>query len=157
MNRAKSAAMRLLQGNPGKRPLDLSTDVNFRVGAPAIPKDMKGVALAHWRSLVPVLIEGRVLTPADGSILELTCQAYAYMKMLQRECDKKKSIVYEQIGAAGQKTKRRHVEFDLLDRAERKYFRYLSEFGLTPATRTRVKAMPSAKTTGIAEFFTQPK
>jgi phage terminase small subunit len=101
-----------------------------------------------------VLIPAEVLTPADAGLMALTCRTYAYMKRLQRQCDKQKTVVYEVGGSKGQKVERRRKEFDLLDQAEIKYFRLLQEFGLTPVSRNRVKtAKPSDEDSSVAEFF----
>ena len=86
-----------------------------------------------------MLIPAKVLTPADADLMALTCRAYAYMKRLQRECDKRKTVMYEVDGSKGQKVERRHKEFELLDLAKKKYFRLLQEFSLTPVSRNRVR------------------
>ena len=61
--------------------------------------------------------------------------------------------MYETDGSKGQKVERRHKEFELLDLAEKRYFRLLQEFGLTPVSRNRVKIAKPPSTSGIAEFF----
>lgn len=149
----KSAAMKLLEGNRGKRKIDPSTDVSFEVGAPTPPASMKGDALEHWKWLVEILVPARVLTPADFGIMLVVSNSYAQMMKLQRACDKKRSIVYTEKGSKGQVTRKSHHEFELLLHARRSYMRALAELGLTPASRNRVKAMPSAKKEGIGEFF----
>ena len=153
MSYKKTSEMKLLEGNRGHRPLDLSTDVAYQVGAPTIPYDMKGDARKHWRWLESVLIPARVLTPADAGLMALTCNAFAYLKRLEREGRKRKTIVYSVTGSTGQTIEKRHKEFDLLDQAERKYLRLLQEFGLTPVSRNRVKLAKLPVRSGIEEFF----
>ena len=151
--RPKSQALKILEGNAGKRRLDASADVAYAVGAPEAPKNLKGDALTHWRWLESILIPARVLTPADFGIMVLTTNAYAYMRRLERACQRRRTITYEEQGSKQQLVTRRYPEFELLDRAERKYLRMLTELGLTPASRTRVKAMPNAETSGVGQFF----
>ena len=105
------------------------------------------------RWMESVLLPARVLTPADAALMALTCNAFAYLKRLEREGRKRKTICYTVTGSTGQQIEKRHKEFDLLDQAERKYLRLLQEFGLTPVSRNRVKIAKLPSTGGIAEFF----
>ena len=150
----KTDTQKLLEGNRGKRALRPELDATIEQGTPSPPPSMKGEALAQWRWLCSELNKRRVLTTADRGLLILTCEAWEEYARLRDVCRKKRSFTFKARGVAGQEILKRNVEFELRDRAEKKYFRYLAEFGLTATIRDRVRAASHAPNyKGVARFF----
>jgi phage terminase small subunit len=120
--RPKSSALRVLQGNPGKRPL------NKREPHPGpLPHECPDVlteptARAEWDRLVPHLIAIGVVTMADRAVLVGYCAAWAQWLRLYENDD----------------VDRAHKAFTHLVRAA-------VELGLTPSSRSRVHAMAPGK------------
>jgi phage terminase small subunit len=85
---------------------------------PWLPK--RGVARAAWNRLAPILSHLRVLTVADAEALALACDALA-----------------EYLAARDDPDGWRHA-----DSAWKRYLYALRDFGLTPASRPKVSAMP---------------
>lgn len=75
--RNKPIALRVLQGNPGKRPLNDAEPTPDALDDLTPPTWMNIVAKRHWRQVAPKLQRMGVLTEADVDTLALYCQAYA--------------------------------------------------------------------------------
>lgn len=151
--RPQSAEMKILQGNPGKRRVDLETDVRFELGAPDPPKEVTGEARRHWKYLVGILAPARVLSAADLGVMILVCNCYAEMMRFERICARYSSPTYKVKGSTGQSVTKKREEFAMLATVRRQYLRMLIELGMTPASRTRVKALPRAKPTGLSAYL----
>lgn len=135
-------ALRLLRGNPGKRPLPKNEPKPPEVnpGKPAhIAKDK--VASAEWDRLVALTTakNARVLTVADGPMLEATVLAYSDLRESQRIIQAE-GMTYETTNPAGSLMYRKRPEVEIGADAWRRYVVGLTHFGLSPATRTKVKA-----------------
>jgi P27 family predicted phage terminase small subunit len=72
----KPTALKILQGNPGKRPLNAREPLPQR-GRPRCPTWLDREAKAKWKALVPELDRLGLLTVVDGDVLAAYCQAYA--------------------------------------------------------------------------------
>jgi len=72
-------AIKELEGNPGKRPLNAHEPRPERK-APACPKWLEPEAKKEWRRLAKKLEQLGVLTEADMSVFASYCQAYARWK-----------------------------------------------------------------------------
>lgn len=149
--KAVPTALRLIRGNPGKRPLP-KHEPRARLVAPDPPKRLQPVARSMWKELVPVLFRMRVLTEADLRALELICEAWAEYRQAQLIIAKQ-GAWYETINESGGKMIRSHPA--LVDRADawRRAKAGLVEFGLTPASRTKVTAAPEDAHDPLQEFL----
>lgn len=77
-NRPLPSALKLVLGNPGKRPL---TEDEFKPsGEPIKPKWLKGIASKRWDELAPVLIGAGVLTAVDGDAFAAYCALAAELQ-----------------------------------------------------------------------------
>jgi phage terminase small subunit len=72
----KPTALKILQGNPGKRPLNRA-EPTLEIADPERPEHLDEVACQEWDRLVPVLKRMRVLTEADRIALGNLCQTYS--------------------------------------------------------------------------------
>ena len=71
----KPAALRLLEGNAGKRPLNLSEGINPRIEVPSVPKHLGQEARKEWKRITPLLAELGLVSGLDRAALALYCQA----------------------------------------------------------------------------------
>lgn len=69
------AALKLIKGNPGKRPVPETPDVP--IAAPDKPEYLKGKAAEIWERIVPHLVTAQLCNPLCGEILALLCEAAA--------------------------------------------------------------------------------
>ena len=148
----KPSALKLLQGNPGKRPVNVR-EPKPRTDTPRCPSWLDDEAKKCWRELVPELKGMGVLTYIDGNALTAYCDTWSRWKravlFLQAKGD-----VYTIKDEQG---KIRYVQQWPQVAIARNLLavlnRYQQEFGLTPASRTRLVIGDVKSTSGIAEFL----
>jgi P27 family predicted phage terminase small subunit len=136
--RPKPAALRLLQGE--RRPSRTRAEPRPEAGRPPTPAHLKGAAAAEWSRLAELTETMRVLTVADGPILEATCAAYGEMRAAQRLLARE-GAVYNLKSKAGGMMRRKHPAADIAADAWRRYVQGLGHFGLSPSTRSKVSAL----------------
>ncbi|OJW11226.1 MAG: hypothetical protein BGO49_11205 [Planctomycetales bacterium 71-10] len=86
--------------------------------------DDYGYGREHWMELAPMLSAAGLLTEGDRHGLALMCRLYARFRL-----------------------------DPLDDKAIRSYQRLLTEFGLTPSSRSRIKAPPKPEQDKLSEFI----
>jgi phage terminase small subunit len=124
---------------------------------PALALDV--AARAHWERLAARLEVAGVLSLAHGEALALLAQALAdYGRVREALLGERELVVaVERVySKTGQLTRERMRENPLLKRSERLTLlinRLLGEFGLTPATQTRIEAKQQAATDGFESFL----
>ena len=79
----KPAALKLLEGNPGKRALNLSDGVNPRVQIPSAPDHLGKEARKEWKRITPLLEELGLISGLDRAALALYCQAVGRLSELE--------------------------------------------------------------------------
>lgn len=111
------------------------------------PADMDGIAAEKWRELVKLLEPLGMLTVVDVDALRIYCEAWQELQ----DCNAtlKREGSYQKVSSSGKKVA--HPALSRRDHALDRIRRYSQEFGLTPASRSRVdigagaKAMPKGK------------
>lgn len=107
-------------------------------GAPTPPKTLQGEARAEWDRMVARLVLSKTLSVVDDGALSNYCQLHASAEKLQAEEDTLASMFFVRQSLSGDEPKIHPVVAQL--RQYRMALRmYLVEFGLTPASRGRVR------------------
>jgi phage terminase small subunit len=75
-NPPKPSALRLLAGNPGKRPINTREPVTGEIDLQA-PPELSEAAVAHWNRNAPMLAKSGVLKQSDRDLLAAYAEAYA--------------------------------------------------------------------------------
>ena len=132
----------LVKGNPGKRALPKS-EPKPDVGAPARPEWLSESAAEVWDRLAPELVRLKVLTVADEIALALLCDAYAEFIAARQAVGGQ--AVYETETMQGTLMKRSHPAVAQASDAWRRVLAAASEFGLSPASRSKVTAAGDAQ------------
>jgi len=131
----KPSKLKLLEGNRGRRPI--SSEPEPMPGAPPMPPGMPSAAQTLWKHLVPELEALGLLTLVDGGALEGACRAIAQ----GRAADKAIEKLQKRIGS-GRSEEHDFYRLSILNAVSRKawgqYRAFCIEFGLTPASRTRL-------------------
>jgi len=129
------SAIRRLEGNPSRRPLN-SHEPQPRAKCPKMPKHLDERAQKEWRRLVPMLTQMRVLTEADGIALANLCVDYSILQQAQESLSK--------TGLLSKTTKTGMIHqsplLNIISVTTDRVTRGLREFGLTPASRSRIQA-----------------
>lgn len=148
----KPTALKLVAGNPGRRPLNKREPKPKRV-VPAPPEHLSADARTAWGSLAARLDRLGLLTELDVFALELLCENYA--EILALRADVAAGGRYQVVITKSQDLmeRARPVAMMLAD-AERRFRGMMSEFGLTPSSRSRIQTANDADdTTDPAEAY----
>lgn len=146
MSYAKPKALKILEGNPGGRPI-LAEPEPTR-GAPLPPEDLSGEALAEWSRIVPELDAVGLLTVVDRAYLVVYCEAwqtYCDARVMMREYGPLVS------GRDGNLVKNPAAQV-MRDSAD-VMLKYGSRFGLSPSDRTKLGTTPESPSKGDAQIL----
>jgi P27 family predicted phage terminase small subunit len=118
---------------------------------PKAPSHLNNFAKNKWKELAPVLAQTKVLSEADLTMLEALCEAYGQYREAQY-------AVYHYKDEETGKTKKRSLaqymsgknsqtmpEYTAMRQALSMVKTISAEFGLSPATRSRVNAIEEAE------------
>ena len=148
----KPTALRLLEGNPGKRALDLSAGVNPRVEIPSAPAHLSKEAKKEWKRITPILEELGLISGLDRTALGLYCQAVGRLVELElafngqvKRLEEGGASYVDAVARASQSETpsgyvQQSVMTQLIKNHREQVNRYLMHFGLSPAARARVQA-----------------
>jgi P27 family predicted phage terminase small subunit len=132
----KPVALKVLEGNPGKRPLNHDEPKPTPI-APACPDWLAPLARAEWDRVAPELERLGLLTAVDGAVLGAYCQAYARMVQAEEAIER---LGFNQFSKDGYAQQRPEVAIAMKSAAMVKAF--AAEFGLTPSSRGRMTLPP---------------
>ncbi len=127
----KPTALKILEGNPGKRPLNRHEPNPG--GVPQCPKHLDAQARREWRRLLPILLKMRVLTEADYIALANLCQTYSTMVKAQEQLQKAGLLYKSQSGYIQQSPL-----LSIVNSCVETITKLCREFGLTPSSRSRL-------------------
>ena len=149
----KSLELKILQGNPGRRPLP-SPGGPFVEGIPEKPPHLDEDASEEWDRLTTALVG--ILSPASRGTLLCACDAYSQLTASNRVL-KEHGSTYTTISESGSTLIRQRPEVRMREAARRSYQLALSELGAAPVRHGHVRKLPTAesvKPSGAARFFT---
>ncbi|WP_439891590.1 phage terminase small subunit P27 family [Ralstonia sp. 25C] len=139
-------ALKLVRGNPGKRPLPEDEPKPPR-GAPA-PEWLSVEAAKHWPTVAKQLEDAGVLTSMDAAALALYCEAFARWRHANEQVAKYGPVVKAPSGFPVQSP-----FLAIANKAFDQMAKMLIEFGMTPSSRSRVaKAAPDAAKNPFADL-----
>lgn len=153
----KPTALKLITGNPGKRALP-KHEPQFRQGVGQAPKTLDSVGVQCWKRLSALLDRTGVLTQPDEFALERLCDIYSEIQEC-RALIERDGRTYTTTGADGTALIKMNPAVTQLRAADTLFKAYLTEFGLTPAARSKVHAEPDGYTVDdpMARFFALPE
>jgi P27 family predicted phage terminase small subunit len=127
--------MKVLAGNPGRRPFNPDEPMP-EISVPECPAELGPVARREWDRMVSELGPLRILTNLDRAALAAYCGAYAMWAEATQAIQKYGSMVKSPSGYPVQSP-----YVSIANRQTEIMMRIASEFGLTPASRSRI-SMP---------------
>ncbi len=151
----KPTQLKVLEGNPGKRPLSLK-EPKPAAALPACPAFIKGAARKEWQRLAPELYQLGLLTRLDRAALAAYCIAWGQLEDVEHEVarmrrssrdlaklKKKNPGLKAQVsnGMVAVTSNGNAVIEPLLSvrkQAMEQMHKFLVEFGMTPASRSRL-------------------
>ncbi len=140
----KPTRMKVLAGNPGKRPLS-GREPQPPKDAPRCPAWLSPEAKREWRRMAPKLERMGVLTSIDVDAFAAYCQVYSRWKAAE-EFIAKHGDVYPLRDENGRVRYMQQFPQVAIAKSLLQTLRgYQQEFGLTPAARTRIEVSPPAQ------------
>jgi P27 family predicted phage terminase small subunit len=142
-------ALKLIQGNPGKRAINKSEPKKVAANL-RVPGHLDTIAKTQWKKLAGVLDDLGVISQTDLSALEQCVETYARIRRLRIEIKKLGGTAYESIKidhkgeATGEILWKAYPQVAQLERAETNHKVYLTELGLTPSSRSKIQAIDKA-------------
>jgi P27 family predicted phage terminase small subunit len=128
--------LKLLRGNPGKRPLP-ENQPTPEPGA-AMPDYLSPGAASHWPAVASELDAAGVLTRLDQTALALYCETFVRWRHATDHVAQHGPVIVSPSGL-----ERLSPYLVIADRASEQMLKLLTEFGMTPSSRSRVsKVMP---------------
>ncbi len=129
-------ALKLLRGNPGKRPLNKNEPKPGEFRAKA-PNTLNDDGKKEWKRIVPILKRMRILTEADYLALGNLCWAFQTAAQAQRDLAKA-GLLY--------KTQSGYIQpsplMSIITQNMGIVNKLLAEFGMVPGSRSRLNAAP---------------
>ncbi len=148
----KPAAIRLLEGNPSKRPINLADGINPEVVLPDPPDWLNDDARLEWARTGAELVALGLIARMDGAEFALYCQCYGQLSQLERAFDQLQREAMKASEDPVQAAARPFfvktpTGFDRtapivreIQALREQVHKYQQAFGLSPAARMRVEA-----------------
>lgn len=126
--------LKILRGNPGKRRLDVADEPQPRPGVPEPPDHLDDAGREQWFRWCTELSAMKVLTLADREALAVMCDTWS--RYLKAEAAVKK---FGLLTKSPNGYPIQNPALAIATQAGKQLRQMMSEFGLTPAARTRIK------------------
>ncbi len=130
----KPTKLKQLAGNPGKRPLN-KHEARIAPEIPTCPSHLLGEARKEWRRMAEALYAAGLLTLVDRAALAGYCQAWARWVKAEKMLTKQGEVILGVLGI--EKVNPWHT---VAKNAKEEMRKFLIEFGMSPASRSRVEA-----------------
>lgn len=149
--RPQPTALKIARGNPGKRRLN-KEEPQPKGELPSCPPHLKGEARKAWETFATQLTESGVATLADAMALELLCSSIAlYLDSL--EMVRQFGPVWIEKGESKIPKFAYSPHWAVMNGEWKKIVSMLREFGMTPSSRSGVKATPPTAADPFATFM----
>lgn len=150
----KPTALKVVQGNPGKRPLNKKEPKSKRALPPA-PEYLSTECQDQWRNMAKMLFDSGVLLQQDCPAFEMMMDCYEEI-IKCRELIKIDGRTYHTQDKNGNLMIKGNPAVSQLRAADRQFKNYLVEFGMTPSSRSRIvvdNPPEQDEEDPLAEFF----
>ena len=149
----KPTFLKVVTGNPGRRPLNPHEPQPER-GIPPVPEHLSNEAKAEWNRVATALDGMGLLTQMDRAALAAYCQAYGDWVEAEGQLRKYGKVVKSPVRRTVRRSKGEEIAettggypmqspfLAIRNRALETMHRFLTEFGMTPASRSRVSVVP---------------
>lgn len=149
--RPKPTRLKVLTGNPGKRPLNVD-EPSPGVAIPDCPTELGPVARQEWNRLGRDLASLGLLTNLDRAALAAYCGAYALWAEATEAIQKYGTMVKSPSGYPIQSP-----YVSIANRQAEIMMRIASEFGFTPASRSRISTPSPPSEPDLFTGFESPE
>lgn len=137
----KPTQLKVLAGNPGKRPLnqnEATPDALEEV--PPAPEHLSDDAKVEWERIVPRLMKSRLLTEIDTAAIAAYCQVYGRWVAAERDLKTRGQFLTSKDGNVYH-----NPSLSIANKALDQMRKFMTEFGMTPSSRSRVSVVAVKK------------
>ncbi|HHX9802610.1 TPA: phage terminase small subunit P27 family [Salmonella enterica subsp. enterica] len=145
----------LLKGNPGKRAINRD-EPKPPVRVPPLPAHFSKRAKYWHKRIAQELAQMGVLTGMDERALELLIEAYEEYRQ-HLETLEEEGYTYKTTSMAGDTSIKMHPAAALKADAWKRIRSMLGEFGMTPASRSKVKVSGPGEADPLEEFLARKR
>lgn len=151
----KPTALRLVQGNPSRRPLP-KNEPRPSASAPDVPEFLDEYGREEWNRVAPQLLRLGCLSEIDGGALAVYCQAFSRWRHIE---DVLRKLAEQQPNLRGLTSRNAAgglVVNPLVRMANQQMMTVLraaAEFGMTPSARTRIQLLQEHNELDAGEKF----
>lgn len=131
--------VKILKGTARKHRLN-PDEPQPEIEIPDPPEILKGDALKEWRRITVELEKMGLMSKADRTALAAYCQCYARWVEAEKTIQESSLLIKTNNGNVAP-----NPAIKIANTALTHMLKYLTEFGLTPSSRTRVAAKPKKK------------
>lgn len=151
--RPQPTKLRILRGNPGKRPIKNSEPQPSSDGI-VMPPHLGPVAVARWGELLPLLQSVKVMTRADVEALARYCDTYEWW-LATRAKLRTEGDTYPILNDGGQvKYIAQRPEVSIAHKLSQQLRQLEQDFGLNPSARTSLNVETTQQeTSDDAQMF----
>lgn len=133
----KPTALKVVGGNPGKRKLPTDEPKPPKLKANAKPPaGMTKEARKAWPRVIKILVNMKVFTMADTDAVRMYCENFARWEIATKEIATRSGMVELHPTSGALVVSPYHK---IAKECEANMFKIMTEFGMTPSSRTRVK------------------
>lgn len=140
--RPKPTSQKIAEGNRGHRPIE-GDDFQPPAIAPELPRGLSRAARREWHRMVRMLMSQGVLTEVDGKALAAYCESFAQAEVALKHIQSVGQVVdVNVLGKDGEVIRLRiekNPSWAIWIEAIKAMKAFLIEFGLTPASRSKLK------------------
>lgn len=154
--RRKPTNLKLITGNPGRRPLNKS-EPKPGLKIPPPPEWLSKDARVEWEYIAGQLYAVGCLTGIDRGALAAYCQAYGRWEQAERalaEAAKNDPVNFGLTIETSNGNLIQNPLVGLANKAMQDFVRYAIEFGMTPVARSRIQAQAPEEIDAAAQYFT---
>jgi len=144
--------LKVVKGEPHKSRIN-TNEPTPRRGKVDPPGHISTKARQTWAYVSTTLDDMGVLTQADAIALECLCEAYADYLNARQELKAFGSNYYETTTERGSTLYRLHPAMQVVQEADKRVKWWLSEFGKTPSSRSRLRVDQRANEEPEERFF----
>lgn len=144
--RPKPTAVKELAGNPGKRPLN-RVEPRPPASSARAPRGLGEEAARFWRRYAPVLSELGVLTQVDEPALQMAAEHYEVALRAAKQLHDEELII------EGRDGPRKNPLAQILRDNSSALKSFLVEFGMTPASRSKIQPEAGEQPSLLEELF----
>ena len=146
--RPKPTALKILNGNPGKRRLN-ANEPKAEITIPDCPEHLNEIARAEWNRITPELASAGLLTRLDRAAIALYCQTWAIWVEAEDKVRKRGRVIVTKSGYPVL-----NPQHTIATKAANDCKTFAIEFGLTPSSRSRIDIDSSTDKVDPIKLFT---